>query len=84
MTNEKMYFIIQNSDGDTTVQQVPKEELARRLTPDKNGDNSYGSDGFLEEIKEDDTNYWGENILIIKGDIVSPKPKDVVKSYAFD
>jgi hypothetical protein len=79
-----MYFIIYNSDGDTRVEQFSKEELTKRITPDGDGDTDYGDAGFIEELKESDTNFWGENMLIIKGDIVSPKAKDVVKSYEID
>ena len=79
------YFIISNSDGDTTVQQVSKDELLKRIQPDDGEDCCYyGCVGFLEAIKEADTNYWGENILIIKGEIVTPKPKRVIETFEID
>lgn len=65
-----MYYVISNSDGDTTVEPMTKEELLRRL---KGGD--WGDCGFQgnTELKNDlDTNYWGPNICIIKGECVSP------------
>ena len=82
------YFIIHNSDGETDVEQISKEELLNRIKPydDGESDNSkseyYGGGiGFLSEIKESDTNYWGNNLLIIKGEIVVPKSVRVVKEY---
>ena len=69
------FFIIHNSDGDTTVRIISKEELLKDLD---NGD--YGEDPiFLDEIPQSDTNYWGEErYLIIKGNIVTPKAKEKI------
>ena len=75
------YFVIYNGDGDTTVSQLSKEELVSRITPDEDGEGYYGKVGFLKSIEEKDTNYWGDNILIIKGEIVIPEPKNVIKSF---
>ena len=61
------YYIISNSDGDTTVVEVTKDELINRMNPE---DTYYGDKSFLQKITNNDTNYWGENILIIKGCIV--------------
>tara|TARA_R100001594_G_scaffold121248_2_gene157050 strand:- start:338 stop:565 length:228 start_codon:yes stop_codon:yes gene_type:complete len=73
-----MYFVIKNTDGDTIVSSMTKEVLEERLNEDW-----YGTDvKFLNEIpKNNDTNYWGEDILIIKGDIVTPKPVQTVTEY---
>lgn len=75
---KETYYIISNSDGDTTVEQVDKETLLKRIE-----ENYYGSHkGILEKIPtNNDTNYWGENILIIKGKIVTPTPEQVVTKY---
>ena len=73
------YFVIHNFEGETGVDQISKQELIERL---KNNDSSYyGQEGFLEEIKDPDTNYWGRNLLIIKGEIIMPKPIEVVNEY---
>lgn len=82
LINEKMenYFIILNSEGDTFVEEVSKPELLRRIN-----ENYYGSDtGHLSDIKERNTNYWGENLLIIKGNIVTPTSVKVVTEYDID
>jgi len=72
------YYIINNSDGDTTVSEVTKEELLKRINPE---DPYYGDKRFLQKISKNDTNYWGDNILIIKGNIITPKPKEKVVTY---
>ena len=71
-----MYFIVSNSDGDTNVESVSKEELIKRLD-----EQYYGEVEFLNEIEDEDTNYWGDSILIIKGEIAVPTPKKVIETY---
>ncbi len=78
------YFIISNSDGDTTVNQMNKQELVEALSNDEGeeGTSYWGAVDFVKNLNENDTNYWGGDILIIKGNIVVPKPKEVITSYA--
>jgi len=73
------YFIISNSDGDTTVDKISKEELLRRLN-----ESYYGNVEYKNQVEESDTNYWGEGVLIIKGEIVVPEPIETVKEYDID
>ena len=86
---EEAYFIISNSDGDTHVRMLTKAEMAERLKEDaENGDNS--CDIYFDEMPlKSDTNYWandgGDTVsLIIKGRVVSPKPKNRVTEYEID
>jgi hypothetical protein len=72
------YFVISNSDGDTHVEQLDKEELIKRLTPE-DGMHYWGSGGFLDRPLGMDTSYWGDNILIIKGEIVTPTAVKVIE-----
>lgn len=79
--SEEMYFIICNSDGETTVDQVSKEELKKRI------DGSWY--GALEDVlkavpRNADTNYWDGKILIIKGKVVCPKPVKVVERFEIE
>ena len=72
------YFIIRNSDGDTTVRAVSKEQLLRDIN-----DGEFGN--VLSELPENsDTNYWGEDVLIIKGKMIVPKAEQVITKYSID
>lgn len=76
---KEQYFIISNSDGDTTVEAVDKDTLLKRIEED------YYGGGILEGLpKENDTNYWGDNILVIKGKVVSPVAEQVVTKYSIE
>jgi len=76
---EETYFIICNSDGDTTVTEMTKTELLRAIE-----ENYWGDKGILDTCPRDDTNYWGDNIIIIKGKVVCPEPEQVVTKYKID
>lgn len=75
------YFVIKNSDGDTRVRIMTKEELLINLNEDGSG---YKARDAMSKLEESDTNYWGDGFLVIKGRIVSPQAKEVVKEYAID
>jgi len=76
------YFIISNSDGQTSVEKVDKQTVLDRIKKEDGEECCYyGEVGFLSDIKDEDTNYWGENILIIKGEIIVPKEKKVIETY---
>ena len=76
------YIIISNSDGDTSVDPVTKDELTQRLN---SLEEWYGPNcGFRENLDEYDTNCWGNNIAIIKGKLVVPKPATVVETYTVE
>jgi hypothetical protein len=71
------YFVISNSEGDTRVSMVTKQELLTRIN-----ENYWGEREYLSEIPDElDTNYWGNNVLIIKGEVVSPVAKEKVIEY---
>ena len=74
-----MLFIISNSDGDTSIRAVSEEEFLSELN-----DGDYPSVAFLDLIEgSTDPNYWPEGtLLVIKGEVVVPKPKTVVKQYS--
>ena len=72
------YFVIHNGEGDTSVEELTKEELMERI----NGDGYYYGQPFLDQIpNRTNTNYWGGQPLIIKGHVVSPKPIKVVEEF---
>lgn len=74
-----MYFVIRNSDGDTSICQMTAEELKKALQEDDWGSNP---DFIKPDSKYDrDTNYWGRKLMIIKGEIIVPKAKQTVTEY---
>jgi hypothetical protein len=72
------YFVIRNSDGDTTVRSYTKEQLLVELS-----DNTWGVNiNFMDRINSSDTNYWGDNnILIIKGTIEVPIAEKIITKF---
>lgn len=72
MKHEEYYYVIHNSDGDTTVKKWTKEKLEKELNDDYWGEDAEFFKEFIEG-DETDTNYWGDKILIIKGTLVSPQ-----------
>jgi len=71
------YFVIRNSEGDTYVESLSREVLQERLS-----EGYYGSDiDYLSTVPEMDTNYWGESMLIIKGEIAVPQAVQKVTEY---
>lgn len=78
------YFVITCDEDGIDVRPMSEKELLKSITPDKEGYTDLGNDLiFASEVPEIDKGYWiGENkILIIKGEIVVPKPKKVVAQY---
>ena len=64
------YFVITNSDGDTSIDKLTSEELKTRLDAEYYGNRVK----FLDVLPDHDPNYWGEDsVLIIKGEIFTPK-----------
>jgi len=74
---KETYFVISNSDGDTTVTEFTKEQLLKAIQENYWGERP----PFAGLPKDEDTNYWGDNILIIKGKVVCPVPEQVVTKY---
>lgn len=76
------YFLILNSDGDTIVEEYTKEELEKELNEWVEDSKDPSSIKFLNHIDDKDTNYWGRNMLLIKGEIITPKAKEVVIKFS--
>lgn len=73
----EIYFVINNFEGDTTIYQYSREALLKAIE-----DGEFSEYGFFEEMpNKSDTNYWGGKTLIIKGEVVSPQPKQVITQY---
>ncbi|MFW6246628.1 MAG: hypothetical protein ACOC22_00430 [bacterium] len=75
----EIYYVINNFDGDTHVCQYSKEGLLKAI------EEGEFYEGIFDEMPDTiDTNYWCGKSLIIKGEVVSPKPKEVVTKYEID
>ena len=72
------YFVIYNDEGDTGVEVLSKAELEKRLDEHWYGESPQF---FYGTPEESDTNYWGGGILVIKGEIVTPRAKQVVTAW---
>ncbi len=73
-----------SEDGDMSVSVVDEAELLKRITPDEDGETYYGDTSFLSEqdlAKNGDPMYWSKRLLIIRGEVVVPRPKKVVSAY---
>ena len=82
--SEETYFIISNSDGDTTVEELTKDMLNKRLEEYIEDLDPECIPTHMSEIIDSDTNYWNDNILIIKGTIVVPKEVDIVTKMVME
>lgn len=76
MSKDK-YYIIYNSDGDTTVTDLSREELLHGINTGKYSE-------FIKHGWNADTNYWGDCVMIIKGSIVHPEAIQIVKEYTIE
>ena len=85
MSGEKYYIIHSGEDG-LGIEEVTKEELLERITPNmaEEGETYYGDPEILSKMPECDDGYFvGHNnaLVIIKGKIISPKAKKVVTEF---
>lgn len=67
-----MYFVIGNPGGDTYVRAMTKDQLKKEMLTIMN------AHGVLDELDDQDTGMWGGKVLIIKGEMVVPKPVNTV------
>ena len=71
------YFVITNSDENTNIECLDKDELLKRINENYWGDADY----FTSIPRETDTNYWSNNVMIIKGEIITPIAEKIVTRY---
>lgn len=81
-----MYFIIStDEDGDTGIRVIEKEELIKELTPYSDGHADLPIKDVHVELPQGYTDLSARaGIYIIKGELVIPKPKKVVKTFEID
>ena len=78
MSKEKYFKIYINEDGDIRINEYSKVELLELI-------NECVEDGddieYKKTINDNDPMYWGRSCLIIKGEIIIPEVKEVIKEY---
>jgi hypothetical protein len=83
MSDEPKYYWIECSeDGDVRVSSYTKDELERVLgDPETNDPDGRRTSGLALAVPGSDPMYWNGKSIIIKGEIVVPKPRDVVQKW---
>ena len=72
------YFLIYQHDKEARVKQVTKKEIKEILDEEE-------AIFIKPKIEDTDPAYWGENAyLLIKGEVIVPKPKKVVTEYEIE
>jgi|AntAceMinimDraft_10_1070366.scaffolds.fasta_scaffold79535_3 hypothetical protein len=78
---KKEYFVLTCFNGDPIVESYTKEKLLEDLNEDAWGP----SINILDKLPENgDMNYWGESILIIKGNIVTPNAVTTITKFEIE
>lgn len=73
------YFILHSGDDGFSAEMVDEKTLLERLNEDYYGDvEALLTDNFPVNP---DPNYWGSRLMIIKGDLVMPKPVTTVQTW---
>ncbi len=82
MSESKYYEISCDDDGDVHVQAYTKEELERELEraakAEKDGEPARK---FSSTVPGADPAYWDGKRILIKGEIVVPRPREVVEVW---
>ena len=74
---EPTYFVI-TCDGGPRITQETRASLLERLDP---REHDLVATKAMSFISDGDLNYWGETFVIIKGEIVTPKAKEIVTRF---
>lgn len=72
------YFLIYQFDTDCTVRRISKDEIEQGL------ENDDFPDGFLSQVKDNDPATWGGQALLVKGEIIIPQTKEVVRKWSVE
>jgi hypothetical protein len=76
------YFLIRGSeDGETYVSEYTAAQLEKML----NGpDPDYQIENFVSKIPDKNITYWDSRVILIKGEIIVPKAKEVVTKVTLE
>lgn len=73
------YFVLRASEDGFSVKEVTKEWLLKELSEEGSG---YEAVQVVDHLPtEPDPNYWGNTLVIIKGEVVTPEPVQVISEY---
>jgi len=72
----EMYYVLCPSEDGLSVTVLDKSALEKRLD-----DGYWGDRKVVGEIPEDNHNYWGRVLVIIKGQVVKPVPVSVATEW---
>lgn len=80
-----MYAIIHQTDSDgPSVDFVTKEELLKRITPDKDGYTYYGSDSKIATTFPKNFDNYSHGLVLLKVELVVPKTKTTITEFVLD
>ena len=82
MSDEK-YIVISPGEDGATIEQLSKSVLLERIDEKYYGDIDFKT-SLSPNIEDIDPNYWGDEILIIKGEIVVPQPVKTVTAFEME
>lgn len=81
------YFIITSSEDGISIEgPLDEDGVQKRLALDSEGQNYYNTRGFHDRVPEQDKGCFMDRaderkMLLIKGEIVTPRPVEVVTKY---
>ena len=84
----KYFLITSDEDGISINTCNDVGELRKYIEPDEDGEYWFGEPKFFDKIPDLDKGYFwddsGKNAIIIKGNIIVPKPKKIVQEWEVD
>ncbi len=75
---ERYFVLLGSEDGEPSFHQKTLTEVLQLLLGDEGEDNGYTA---VKDLPDDLQNFGGDEMVIIKGEIIVPKPKKVVTEY---
>ena len=76
------YFLLYGNEDGGHIKQLSQAELLQEIHDDY--EETEDSPEFAAEIPDSNMFYWGEAMVIIKGEIVVPQARQVVTEYVIE
>ena len=74
------YFLIENSEGDVTCEVLTKAEVLERFDEDDWGP----PPDYATAVPDSNLNRWGGKAVLIKGEVIVPKPVQRITEWTLD